>query len=307
MPEISRRRLLALAASAAASSPLRAAHHEGGAPTLCLFSKHLPHLDYPDLAKALKAWGFGGVDLTVRPKGHVLPENAEKDLPRAHAALQAEGIALPMITTGLTSIQDPAARPTLYTAAQLGVEYFKVGYYRLRDLSQMTAMTERVKQDVDGLAALAAHAKITGGFHNHSGAYVGSAVWDSYRILEDVSPEKIGFYFDPCHATIEGGKAGWEMAFELVKPRIKMVACKDFYWEKSGGKWQSRMCPLGQGMVDYPHFFSLLKASGFEGPISLHVEYEIDGSTEAARREKTAEAIEQDFAYLRSQVEKAWA
>ena len=122
-----------------------------------------------------------------------------------------------------------------------------------------------------------------------------------------MSPEKIGFYFDPCHATIEGGKAGWEMAFELVKPRIQMVACKDFYWEKTGGKWDARMCPLGQGMVDYQRFFSLLKASGFDGPISLHVEYEIDGPTEAVKREKTAQAVERDFAYLRSQVEKAWA
>lgn len=305
MSDLSRRRLLALAASSAAALP--AAHHESKTPALCLFSKHLPHLDYPELAKTLKAWGFNGVDLTVRPKGHVLPENVERDLPRAHAALQSEGVALPMITTGLTSIQDPAARPTLYTAAKLDVGFFKVGYYRLPDLSKMTAMTARVKQDVDGLAALAAHAKITGGFHNHSGGYVGSAVWDSYRILEDVSPEKIGFYFDPCHATIEGGKAGWEMAFELVKPRIQMVACKDFYWEKTGGKWDATMCPLGQGMVDYPRFFSLLKASGFDGPISLHVEYEIDGPTEAVKREKTAQAVERDFAYLRSQVEKAWA
>ena len=278
----------------------------GGRPDLCLFTKHLPQMNYTQMAQALKQWGFDGADLTVRPKGHVLPENAARDLPEAHAALDAAGVKLPMITTGLTSLQDPAARPTLYTAAELGVPFFKLGYYRMRDLSKMLPTLEQVKQDVDGLAGLAAHAKITGGFHNHSGPYVGSAVWDTDRLLEDVDPTSIGFYFDPCHATIEGGSAGWEMAFELVKPRIHMVACKDFVWERSGGEWRVKMCPLGEGMVDYPRFFELLAGSGFSGPISLHVEYEIEAPTEAAKHAKEAAAIERDFAYLRTQVERAF-
>jgi hypothetical protein len=33
------------------------------------------------MAKAATEIGFDGVDLTVRPKGHVLPDNVEKDLP----------------------------------------------------------------------------------------------------------------------------------------------------------------------------------------------------------------------------------
>ncbi len=44
-----------------------------GRPTLCLFSKHLPKLNYAELAAAVKQMGFDGVDLTVRPEGHVLP------------------------------------------------------------------------------------------------------------------------------------------------------------------------------------------------------------------------------------------
>jgi hypothetical protein len=34
-------------------------------------------------AKAASEIGFNGIDLTVRQKGHVLPENVVKDLPRA--------------------------------------------------------------------------------------------------------------------------------------------------------------------------------------------------------------------------------
>ncbi len=275
-------------------------------PTLCLFTKHLPHLGYKELARALKDFGFPGADLTTRPRGHVLPENVETDLPLAYEALSSEGIELPMITTGLLSRMDPAARPTLYTAAKLGIPFFKLGYYIYRDIPEFESYLAQVKTDVEGLAAIAGHAGIVGGFHNHSGAYVGSSLWDHWWVMRDTKEEEIGFYYDPCHATIEGGSAGWEIGFHRVQPRLKMVACKDFFWDKVGGEWKSVMCPLGQGMVDYPKFFKMLAASGFGGPISLHVEYKIEAPTESQRIEKEMQAIESDFKYLKSQFDRAF-
>ncbi len=304
MSTMTRRQMLSAGATAVMASA--AAKAAAAKPTLCLFSKHLPWMGYAEMAKFLKGMGFGGVDLTVRPKGHVLPQNVARDLPKAHEALMAEGVALPMITTGLLSSSDPAARPTLYTAASLGVPFFKLGYYRYGDVSELEAKLAEVKPQVDSLAAVAAHAGITGGFHNHSGAYVGSAVWDSHSLLADVDPSAIGFYFDPCHATIEGGKAGWEISFHRAAPRLEMVACKDFSWEKRKGKWEAVMCPLGQGMVDYPKFFAKLAQVGYTGPVSLHVEYEIEAPNEAAKREKELAAIERDYAYLQQQYAKAF-
>ncbi len=298
---MTRRQAIASLAATAAAAAAPAAK-----PTLCLFSKHLPHLGYWDLAKAQRDLGIPGCDLTVRPNGHVLPENVARDLPKAHEALQSEGIALPMITTNLLSLDDPAARPTLYTAAELGVPFFKIGYYRYRDLTKLQETLDQVKVDLDGLIGLAQHAGIQGGFHNHSGAYVGSAMWDHWGLLQDLDPRVVGFYFDPCHATIEGGDAGWEIGFHRLAGRINMVACKDFHWDKVDGRWEAVMCPLGQGMVDYPKFFQLLAASGFSGPISLHVEYEIDAPTEKAKQEKELQAIERDFAYLKSEFDKAF-
>ena len=295
---LTRRELLAAPAAATVAA---AGGKTAPRPTLCLFTKHLPHLGYKELASALRSFGIQGADLTVRPLGHVLPENVERDLPRAYDALAGEGVELPMITTGLLSRNDPAARPTLYTAAKLGVPYFKLGYYRYRDFADLDGFLARVKADVESLAAIASHAGITGGFHNHSGTFVGSALWDHWWILRDTDPEHVGFYFDPCHATIEGGSAGWEIGFHRLAARLKMVACKDFYWEKRQGEWKIRMCPLGQGMVDYPRFFKALAASGFAGPISLHVEYRIEAATEAKRIEKEMLAIETDFKYLKSQ------
>ena len=77
MDAVTRRRFLAAATGAAAAGVLSrrsAAARASGLPVIpCLFSKHLPGLDARGLGRALKSLGFAGVDLTVRPGGHVDP------------------------------------------------------------------------------------------------------------------------------------------------------------------------------------------------------------------------------------------
>lgn len=289
MSDWTRRQLLAgLAASPLFASAAPAAK----APDLCVFTKHFPETPAVELGPVLRDLGIAAVDLTVRPGGHILPENAARDLPRAVEALDKAGVRVSMITTGLTSAEDPAARPTLETAAKLGIGYFKLGYYRYPKTIDLERTRAETAHDLAGLARLAAEVGISGGFHNHSGAYVGSNLWDSWLLLQDTPREAVGFYFDPCHATIEGGKSGWEISFHRVAARLNMVACKDFRWEKGPDGWRDVMCPLGEGMVDYPAFFKLLGATGFAGPISLHVEYELETAKE------THAAVARDFARL---------
>ena len=144
--------------------------------------------------------------------------------------------------------------------------------YRTGD--QIAARVAEVRRDVEGLAAQARAYGVTAGFHNHSGAYVGEAVWDGRAILEGLDEKWIGYYFDACHATAEGGEAGWNIALRMALPRVKMVALKDFYWVKTGGQWVMQMCPMGEGMVKWAEVFGLLAGARFAGPISVHIEYE---------------------------------
>ena len=86
METVSRRRFMETVAAAgalAATFPdlLDAQPQPGFRGTLCFFSKHLPRMDGRGLGRSLKALGFGGVDLTVRPGGHVEPARVEQDLP----------------------------------------------------------------------------------------------------------------------------------------------------------------------------------------------------------------------------------
>jgi sugar phosphate isomerase/epimerase len=302
---MTRRKFFAVAGAGAVMA--RAASEAGLAGQVCLFSKHLPDMPYPELARTIKQLGFAGVDLTVRPGGHVLPERVVEDLPRAVAALREGGVAVPMITTGLTSVDDPAARPTLVTAARLGIPFYKLGYYRYRTLAELQATLDRTRREVERLVALGRETGIQAGFHNHSGTYVGAAVWDAFEILRHLDPKWIGCYFDPCHATIEGGMAGWNIGFHRLADRIKMVAVKDFVWGKAKGKWTAEQCPLGEGMVDWKTFFRQLVAIGFRGPISMHLEYEIEGATAAAKAENNLRAIRRDLAALKAKIEESRA
>jgi len=272
--------------------------------TLCLFSKHLPDLDAGQLARAVGALGFGGVDLTVRPGGHVLPERAAHDLPPFLAAVREEGLEVPMITTGLLSAAEPTARPILETAGRHQVPFFKPGYYRYAFVDVRKEL-DGASADLRGLAALAAEYGVQLGYHNHAG-YLGGPVWDIARIIDGLDPRWVGYYFDVRHAVVEGGDGGWRAALNLVAPRLKMVAIKDFFWEKGPQGWRQRNCPLGEGMVDWKEFFTALARGGFHGPVSLHLEYDIPGPARV-KRENTLAAAARDLAFLKTGLARAYA
>jgi len=284
-------------AGAAAALPRQARTQPNGLPKLCIFSKHMAQFDWKELGRKAKELGFDGVDLTVRPKGHVLPERVREDLPRAVEAIRAAGLDVPMITTDLKSAADPAAAPTFETAQKLGIRLFKPGYWNYAKGRTVLQTQIEVRQHFQGLLKMAMQHGVTLGLHNHSGAYVGTALWAYRDLLQDVDPKWAGYYFDPGHATIEGGLYVWRISLELVLPRLKMVAMKDAYWEKSNGRWRPKWVPLGEGMVDWPEVYRNFAKVNFRGPISLHVEYPVKDELEAIAR---------DLAFMKKQVAAAY-
>ena len=88
----------------------------------------------------------------------------------------------------------------------------------------------------------------------------------------------------------------------LIEYIGKMIAIKDFVWEKTDGIWQTRWVPLGQGMVRWPVFFRLLSRMEFQGPLSWHIEYDPGGSTKSDRFDKSLQAAERDLNFLKNQL-----
>ncbi len=244
--------------------------------TLCLFSKSVPHLNWRELATSSKRAGFGGIDLTVRRDGHVMPERAAEDLPKAVAAIRAEGLEVPMITTALVRADDPTAGPIMSTASRLSIPYMKPGYYHYQFVDVRKEVEEAGNQ-FRGLAKLAEQYRIQLGFHNHAG-YIGCQLWDFAPVIDSLDPKWVGYYYDLENAAEEGGAQGWRIDASLAMPRLKMLASKDMYWKKTDSEgWRATTCPLGEGMCNYKVLLRMAAESGFHGPISLHMEYQIPG------------------------------
>jgi sugar phosphate isomerase/epimerase len=246
---------------------------------LCLFSKPVPQLSWSELAQSAKQAGFNGIDLTVRPEGHVLPERAATDLPKAVAAIRAEGIEVPMISTALVSADDPTAKPIFETASKLAVPYVKPGYYYYQFVNVVEERNQAARKFRE-LVGLAEKYQIQIGYHNHTDN-VGAALWDMAPAIEPLDPHWCGFYFDLGHASVDLGENGWKVAANLVLPRLKMVGAKDFTWKPRGPHdWHAEPCPMGQGITPWRGFLEILAQSNFHGPISLQQEFMIPGVTD---------------------------
>ena len=98
---LTRRQVLAgVAATGAARAlaPYAAAETKrAGKIELSLFSKIVQWTDLKEAAAIAKDLGFDAMDLAVRPKGHVLPERVETDLPQAIETVSRAGLSVSMI------------------------------------------------------------------------------------------------------------------------------------------------------------------------------------------------------------------
>jgi len=251
---------------------------------ICVFSKHLQWLDYEEMGEAAAEIGFDGVALTTRPKGHVSPERAAEDLPKAVEAVRKAGIDVPMLTTAITDPDDPDSRTILKLAEKLGVGHYRMGYFSYDKNVDISTRLNELKPKVKRLAELNQQFKVFGGYQNHVGErYVGAPIWDVWELVRDLDPNWIGCQFDLRHATVDGATA-WPVNYRLVSSFTKMLAVKDFRWKKNGSTWETENCPLGEGVADYSRFIEMLKKDRFAGPISVHYEYPLGGADHGARK-----------------------
>ena len=272
---------------------------------VAIFSKHLQFLQGAELAHAAAEIGFDGIDITVRFGGHVEPARVAEDLPPLVAIIRRQGLAVPMVTTDIVDAASPHARNVLKTLADLDIRYYRWGGFKYTSGQPLAAQIAAFHKRSAELAALNAEYKVCAMYHTHSGVdLVGAPVWDIFEILKSLDPTVIGINYDIGHATVEGGLGGWIDSFRIAQPYIRGIAVKDFLWQKESTDYQPTWVPLGQGMVRFPTFFSLLAQTSFDGPLQLHFEYPLAGA-DAGKRQLTGDpaqvfsAMKRDLRQLR--------
>lgn len=263
---------------------------QDGAPKINIFSKHLQFLNYKDMAEVAREIGFDGIDLTVRPNGHVTPEKVEEDLPSAVDAMKKVGFSPLLMATAVEDADSALDKKVLETAASLGIKYYRMNWYRYNDKKTIPVFLDEYRNKIAGLSELNKKLGITGCYQNHAGRMVGASLFEVWEILQKADHQHMGVQYDIRHATLEGGLS-WQTGFDLIQKNIKTIVLKDFIWEKNNGKWSPKNVPLGEGMVDFTTYFKLIKTLHIQAPICLHLEYDLGGADQGASKISVAQQV----------------
>ena len=269
-----------------------------------IFSKHLQWLDFENMAQTSRQIGFDGVDLTVRPNGHVIPERVKVDLPKAIHALKSNGLLANRMTTAITNPDDPLTIDILKTASELGMTQYRMGWFSYDKALSIRKNLEDCKTKLLKLADLNQKYGMQASYQNHSGEKVGGPIWDIGMMIDGVDNEYLGVRYDVRHATVEGGQS-WPVSLKYIADRINSLDIKDFVWEKKNGQWKPYSVPLGEGMVDYKRYFQLINELSIKGDFTIHIEYPVGGAENGLEKltgspDKVLNAMKHDLLILKN-------
>lgn len=323
-PLPTRRDVLALAAvlpALGASAPAQTRVTARGRWPVGLVSRHVQWTSLEHAVDVAARIGFDEIEWNVRVGGHVEPSKVERDLPRAVELTKKAGLAVTMVTTSIQDAASPFAEAIVATASGLGIRVYRGGQYFRYDYSgDLRRQLEALKPRVATLEALNRKYNVAVAYHTHSSrGNIGGNIWDFWTVLDGFDPRFIGLNYDIGHATARNG-LGWIDGAKVAAPLIRAIAIKDFLWTKGfrdqdlalrtteplpPHPWGVEWRPLGEGMVDFPLFFSFLRSIRFQGPMNIHLEHDdllgtdVGTWTLATPESRFIEIVRHDLEFLR--------
>lgn len=244
---------------------------------LVFFSKHFQSLALDALVEKAHQLGFEGYDLCCRAGYVVNPDNVRTALPKAAKQIRSAGLVLPMLTAGgnLLEPTDPTAEPILAAMQEAGVGLLKLGYFTIDNAREnYWEKVSYVRRQFDGWARLGEKFGVKICYHTHSHpTFMGLNAAAVMHLVQGFDPRWIGVYLDPGHLSIDGEHP--DIAVNMVQRHLAVVGLKDMRKESNpiGHGWRVMICRAGLGIVDWPNFFENLRRIHFEGPLSIHAEY----------------------------------
>ena len=274
-------------------------------PTVVAFTKSFQDWPIPEVCRQFRSIGLDGLDLTVRPRGHIDPKDVAVRLPKAVAAAKDVGVCIPMLTTAITDPDDDARR-LLETAAKLEIRFIKLGYYRYKGFGSLKRQLADVRKRLAAVIKLAKQFGVRPCVHIHSGSYLPSHGTLLYQMIRDFEPTEVGAYVDMLHMVLEGGRTGWRQGLDLLAPWITLCAVKNFWWKRlqrdryGQQRWTTEVVPVADGISPIPEFVAALKKLGFQGVYSLHSEYKGRHSFRDLTTQQCLEQTAVDLRFFRS-------
>jgi L-ribulose-5-phosphate 3-epimerase len=259
----------------------------GFGPQLALVSRHLEFTSMEEGADIAAEAGYKSIAWSVRPASHILPENVERDLPRAVEISRKAGLTTPTIVTAIEGPDSPNAERVLRTMHDLGITRWRVPPWWYDYTQDLQPQWEALKPRIEAIAKLSQRTGTNALFHTESminpdfepkRGNVGGGVWDLWLLLKDYDPKVCGLNYDVAHAMVRGGTE-WIETANFSHRHIQAGAVKDFVWSKdltvppdTWPWWEEWVVP-GTGMVNFRDIFAYFKKFGFSGPIEVYYQY----------------------------------
>ena len=270
---------------------------------LVAFSKLFKDMSVDELVQWALENRLDGYDLCLREGYPVNPANVADELPAAAEKMRAAGLSIPMLTGegNLLEVSDPTAEPILAAMAEAGVPMIKLGYYRFNPLEMdYWERVDECRQALEGWQELAGRHGVKVLYHTHSNRCMGLNCSCLMHLLRGLDPRHVGAYIDTGHMVIEGEE--FAVGVAMVRDYLSAVAFKDaMAWRKGEnghGIPERYWGPAGSGLVNWTAVLAELVRVGFDGPISVHCEFQV---AEA----RFAETARQEFAFFRSRLDAA--
>ena len=247
---------------------------------IILNSKFFGSLSVEGLGRKVIELGYDGIDVNVRDSHPVNPDNAVDALKAAVGHWNELGLGCPLATAPVDMV-DPtstvAAR--LYEACGLaGVPRLKLGFWKYSAGDDYWDAVSRARSAIEGFARLSEQTGVQTCYQVHSGPNLGSNCAGLMHLIQGFDPRLVGAYPDIGHMALDG--EDWDMGFAMVADHLSIIGAKDAHHaprrEGELPRYVPKFVKLGDGSVDWERCLGALRRVGFDGPISVHTEYDFD-------------------------------
>jgi L-ribulose-5-phosphate 3-epimerase len=247
---------------------------------LIINSKFFAQYTPEELGKKALELGYDGIDLCVRPGHPIHADNVTQALPEAMKVWRHQGVTCPMVTAPVTLVdpQSPEMENYYIACAEAEILRLKIGFWKYEAGDEYWQTLDAARRDLALIVKLGEKYGIQTCYQIHSGPCIGSNCAGLMHLIKDFDPKYVGAYPDFGHIALDGEDPA--MGLAMIKDHLSVVGVKDAYYKARAPGQTPRYRPcftkMGEGCVDWHQCFGLLHKMQFEGPISVHTEYEFD-------------------------------
>ena len=221
----------------------------------------------------IAAAGFKSVELTSVPgwTEHVRRDAGAEEIAHVKDLLKAYGLSAVSLAGHSDLVSETGIaefRKALNIAKKLGISYVttSTGGHDASSGGSLEDQRNHFLSHIRPAADEAAAMGITICLETHGGLLASGVI--AKKLIEDIGKENIGINYDPGNVIFYGGVRP-EEDIQTSADAVKHMHCKD----QIGGPGVWNFPQVGTGEVDFATIFAALDKVGFDGPVSIEVEF----------------------------------